>query len=388
MLLTIILALLVLSLLILVHELGHFLVAKRAGIGVEEFGFGYPPRMFAKKIGETVYSINWLLFGGFVRLLGEDLEESERLKKQERSFWNKSKRARTAVIIAGVLGNFLLAIVCFSAVYSLAGIPTKTNQVEVVGLMENSPATQAGLMEGDLVLGVNGIAVDNVNQFVDLVNQDKGKQIILKVDRKEHNPCLEKVLGGLGFSCEEGKLILFMTPRENPPEGEGALGVVISDLEMKKYPLWQMPFYGTKEGFKDAFAWTGLIAGGIGQMFSNLLTKGQVPQEIAGPIGILQLTSTVAKSGWLTILQFIGVLSINLAILNILPFPALDGGKLIFIAYEAIARRKPKPKIEQWVNLIGMALLMLLLVLVTINDVRRLIETTSLGSKLRSVLPF
>ena len=388
MLLTIIVFLFILSVLILVHEFGHFLLAKRAGIRVEEFGLGYPPRILARKIGETIYSINWILFGGFVKLLGEELEESRRVKEKEKSFWAKSKTARTSVIVAGVLANFILAIVCFSVVYSFIGIPTKTDQVKIVGLMENSPAAQAGLLEGDIVLSVNKIEVASMNRFIEIVEENKGQQVAIKVDREENNPCLEPVLGGMGFSCEGDKLILFVIPREEPPEGEGALGIVISDVEMKKYSLWQMPFYGTIEGFKEAFAWTGLVLGGIGGMIGNLITKGQIPREIAGPVGILQITSGVARSGILTILQFIGVLSVNLAVINILPFPALDGGKLIFIGYELITRKKPKPQIEHWVNFAGMAFLLFLIILVTVNDIARLIETTSIISKLRTILLF
>ena len=269
-----------------------------------------------------------------------------------------------------MLANFILAIVCFSIVYSSAGIPTKTDQVEVVGLVKDAPGVQAGIMEGDTVLRVNNVKIEDVDQFIELVNQGKGKEIAIEVKR------------------EGEKLTLFATPREEPPEREGPLGIVISDMEMKKYPPWQMPFYGTIEGFKEAFVWTGLVGRGLGRMLGNLITKGQIPREIAGPVGIFQITSTVARSGILTILQFIGVLSVNLAVINILPFPALDGGRLIFIGYELITRKKQKPQIEHWVNFVGMAFLLFLIVLVTINDISRLIETTSITSKLRSILPF
>jgi regulator of sigma E protease len=337
---------------------------------VEEFGLGYPPRIVGKKIKGTIYSLNVIPFGGFVKLSGEEIEEAERLKNKKQGFWAKSKKARTAVIVAGVLANFLLAIVCFSVVYSLSGIPTKTDQVKILGVAEDSPAAQAGFLEGDLILAVNGKAVTSMGAFTDIVEENQGKEISVKVSR------------------EEGDLILLVVPREKPPEGEGALGIIISEMEMKKYPLWQMPFYGTREGLKEAFGWTGLVVKGVGSMMSNLVTKGRVPKEIAGPVGILQITSTVARSGILTVLQFIGVLSINLAVLNILPFPALDGGRLIFIGYEMVTRRRPKPQIEHWVNLVGIIVLMFLLFLVTLNDLQRIIETTSLGAKLHSIVSF
>ncbi len=368
MILTIIIALLVLSLLILVHELGHFFIAKRAGIGVEEFGLGYPPRIVGKRVGETIYSLNWIPFGGFVKLVGEELEEIGRAKDKERSFWAKSKKARAAVIVAGVLANFLLAVVCFSVVYSFSGIPTKTDLVRIVGLVEGAPGAEVGLQEGDVIVGVNEMEISSIDQFIEMIEEEKGKEITLKIER-------------------DGEELIFRTvPREEPPEGEGALGIVISNMEMKKYPLWQMPFYGAIEGFKEAFIWTKLVVEGVGILIGNLITKGQVPREIAGPVGILQITSTVTQSGALMVVQFIGVLSVNLAVLNILPFPALDGGRLIFIGYETVTGRKPKPKIEHWVNFVGIVILMFLLALVTLNDIQRIIETTTLGARLQSIL--
>ncbi|MCX6724534.1 MAG: site-2 protease family protein [Candidatus Shapirobacteria bacterium] len=155
MLLTIITFFVVLSILVLVHELGHFLFAKKAGVKVEEFGFGYPPRMFGKKIGETVYSVNWLFFGGFVRLYGEELGEGIKGKDSKRAFWGKSKRARALVITSGVLANFVLAIVVFSIVYSFSGIPVKTGKIKIAGLLPNSPAAKAGLKQEDIILKVN-----------------------------------------------------------------------------------------------------------------------------------------------------------------------------------------------------------------------------------------
>lgn len=200
---------------------------------------------------------------------------------------------------------------------------------------------------------------------------------------------MEKVLGsGEGFSCQGGNLLLFITPRESPPEGQGSLGVVVSSIEMKKYPFWQMPFRGAVEGIKEAMGWGTLIFSSLAKMVVDLVGRGLVPKDIAGPVGILQVTSGVARQGILTILQFIGVLSINLAILNILPFPALDGGRLLFVLYEVVTRKRPKPSIEHWINAVGMAVLLSLIILVTVNDIQRIINMTSFGVRLRSFWPF
>ena len=386
MLLTIFTFLIVLSVLVLVHEFGHFLAAKKAGIKVEEFGFGYPPRLFGKKFGETIYSLNWLPFGGFVKLHGEELTASG--KKDDRAFWAKSKKARMVVIVAGVLANFLLAIVVFSVVYSFSGIPTKTDKIKIVDIASDSPAEKFGLKEGDIILAVGENKISALQDFTRLVREKTNQLLKIVVKRDVNNPCQEKVLGGgTGFSCQNGNLILFITPRENPPEGEGPLGVAVSDMEMIKYPFWQMPFWGTIEGFKEAFGWTILIVNSLGKMMIDLVARGIVPKDVAGPVGIFQITGIVAKSGVLNVLQFIGILSVNLAVINILPFPALDGGRFIFVAYEVITRRRPRPSLENWINTAGMATLLFLIFLVTLNDLTRIINFSSLIEQIRLSFP-
>lgn len=377
MFLTIITFFIVLSVLVLVHEFGHFLLAKKAGIKVEEFGFGYPPRIFGKKIKGTVYSLNWLFFGGFVKLYGEDFNEGPDSpsqggpnKKSKSAFWSKSKRARLAVLVAGVLANFVLAVVVFSIVYSFSGIPVKTGKIKIAGFLNNSPAAVSGLKENDIVLKVDEGALKDVNDFIKIIDQKKGQLVSLTIQRDNEIS------------------ILAVTPRISPPQGEGPLGILISDVEIKKFPFWQMPWRGTVEGFKEAFAWAILILDALKNMVVDLVIHGTIPKDVAGPIGIFQITGVVAKSGILNILQFMGILSVNLAVVNILPLPALDGGRLVFILYEAITKRRPKPSFEGWVNAAGMAFLLLLIVLITINDVGRLIKTTTLLEKIRSLWPF
>lgn len=344
--------LITLSVLVLVHELGHFWAAKKAGIKVEEFGFGYPPRAWSKKIGETIYSLNWIPFGGFVRLYGEELTSAKVVAKQ--AFWAKSKKARAAVILAGVFGNLLLAIFCFSIVYSISGIPVITNQVKIVQVAADSPAAKAGLQKDDLILAIDGQTVENIDEFVEKVADKKGQEIEMVV--------------------EDGKQRrVLVTPRENPPEGQGALGVVVSGVQMKHYPWWQMPFLSAWHGIKEAIGWGGLIVSSLGKMLVAWVKLGQPPRDVGGPVAIFQASANVAHQGVLAILRFVGILSVNLLVLNVLPFPALDGGRLLFILYELVARRRPRPSIERWTNMIGMAILLSLLVLVTIQDVSRLL---------------
>lgn len=392
---------LILSVLVFVHELGHFLMAKRAGILVEEFGFGLPPRLWGKKVGETLYSINALPIGGFVKLYGEDggprtedrgqmaEDRNQMVRNQGRAYFEKSIPRRLSVLLAGVTMNLLLGVIAFSVLYFVYGIPTKTGRVVIAGIAENSPAELAELKLDDQVVSIDGKKIFEMEEFVDLAKAKAGQSVRLEIVREKDNPCRKetegeageqnKVLGGaatgeIGFQCQGNNLIVSVIPRVSPPAGEGPLGVAITDTELKKYPWYQTPYLGVIEGFKESLAWGEMILDSLGKTLLALVTKGTVPKDIAGPIGIFQVTGEVAKSGFLAVLQFLGILSVNLAIINILPLPALDGGRLVFLGYEAVTRKKPNPKVELAVNNIGMALLLGLMVLITINDILRLVK--------------
>jgi regulator of sigma E protease len=345
--------LLVLSILILVHEAGHYFAARRAGVWVEEFGFGLPPRVIGKRFGETLYSINLLPFGGFVRLHGENVEEG--VTKPDRAFINKSKKARAIIILAGVFMNFILAIVSFSVVYSFTGVPRETENVRVVVLAENSPAIEAGLKEEDVIKRVDDVAITSNRQFIDEVENRKGNEIVLTYLR----------------DGEEGALTV--VPRQDPPEGQGALGVVISSTEAYYPPIWQRPFYGMYYGFQEAVFWGGAVISGFSMLFVQLFS-GNVPQDVAGPVGIYALTTQAATFGIIMLINFIGILSVNLAILNIFPFPALDGGRLVFIIIESIIGKKVTPRVEAVIHSAGMVILLLLILAITASDIRKLIS--------------
>ena len=351
MLITILITLLTLSVLILAHELGHYFAAKKTGIKVEEFGIGYPPRIWGKKIGETIYSINWIPFGGFVRLFGQEQIDP---KKKAGAFWAKSKKIRFLVIIAGVLANFILAWLLFSLTFLSRGIPVKTEKIIIADVVPGSPAAEAGIKAEQTIITVNGSPAGSLEYFIKLIDENKGKEISLELE-------------------DNGELLTVkVMPRVQAEPDQGPLGVIISPYELKKYPFWQMPFYSLIEGAKETYYWVVVIGRELVKMFASLITAGQVPQDIAGPIGIFQVTSQVAESGILALFQFMAILSINLAIVNILPVPALDGGHLLFIIVEFFVGRRPPKKFEGWITAAGIALLIFLMLLVTYNDLRRI----------------
>ncbi len=359
MIISIVIFFLVLSILVLIHEFGHYIVAKKSGVWVEEFGWGLPPRAWGKVIGKTLYSINWLPFGGFVKLHGEDADATH--LHNEVAFSHKSKKARAAIVTAGVVMNFLLAVVCFSIGYTFSGFPKETPNVKIVEMVENAPAAQAGIQVGDIVREVNGQKIAANNEFVETVGKYKGEDVTLTIER-------------------DGQMQeVHVTPRVDPPAHEGALGVVISATEITWPPVWQRPFLGVYYGFKDAIFWGKIVIAGFVKIFTDL-AGGTVPKDIAGPVGIYALTTQATSFGILSLINFMGILSVNLAILNIMPLPALDGGRLLFILIESIIGKRVVPKVEAIIHTAGMALLLLLLFAITAYDIKRLIEAGGISN--------
>ncbi|MFI5241232.1 MAG: M50 family metallopeptidase [Microgenomates group bacterium] len=356
---------LVLSVLVIVHEFGHYWVAKKNGVWVEEFGFGLPPKIFGKRIGETIFSLNLFPFGGFVRLHGE--MEEEGITNPNRAFLNKKKRVRALIVIAGVVMNFILAVVCFAIVYSFSGIPRDSHKVKVLDVTAGTPAQISGLISGDIIKSVDGKVMTKADEFISYVDTKKGKKVTFEVERDSNN------------------IKLTATPRENPPQGEGPLGVIITNTEIYYPPVIQRPFYGIYYGFKDAVFWGKTVIVGFATMFGGLF-RGQAPQDFAGPVGIFAITSQAAKVGALSVINFIGILSVNLAILNILPIPALDGGRLLFIAIEGVIGKKIIPKVESIIHSVGFILLILLLIAITAHDIRQVITAGGISNFLNGFL--
>lgn len=348
---TLLVFILILGVLVLVHELGHFIAAKKNGLIVEEFGFGFPPRIFSWKPGETIYSINLLPLGGFVKILGENDGETSNLK----SFASKSIGTRGLITAAGVAMNFALgALLLIIGFYiGLPQVLNKENEtiaknikIQIVAINYDSPAEKANLKLGDSVENFDEISI-----FQDFINKNKGKEIILKIKRGGDNLEIKTI------------------PRVNPPEGEGALGIALVKTGLISYPWYKSVWLG----IQSAFIITWEIIKGFFELIKNLITAGKVPQEIAGPVGIATLAGQAINLGFVYLLQLVALISLNLAVLNLIPFPALDGGRLLFLGIEKIKGSKVNPKIENAIHSVGMILLLALVALITYRDILKLL---------------
>ncbi|MGH2470639.1 MAG: RIP metalloprotease RseP, partial [Chloroflexota bacterium] len=326
----------ILLLLVFVHELGHFAVAKLSGVTVKEFGFGYPPRLFGFTYKGTIYSVNLLPLGGFTRMLGEDGSEAGELLPG--SFAAQPKRLRALILAAGPLMNVVLAPLLLIAVF-LLGVPTPNGRVDIAAVQAGSPAAAAGLAAGDVVTAIGGHTIHSVQDFKSQVSFRLGSPTGLTV---LHN----------GQTVHET-----LTPRANPPAGQGSVGVEIQDETMlRQYPIWTAIGLACKSAALIFVGiWTGLFQ----------MVAGQVAPDFLGPVGIAHVTGQVAALGASSLLQFAAFLSINLAILNLIPFPALDGGRLLFVAIEAVRGRRVDPRTEGAVHFIGMVILLTFVVFIS-----------------------
>lgn len=340
----------ILVVLIIAHELGHFATAKMVGVKVEEFGLGFPPRIFAIKRGETEYSLNLIILGGFCRLLGEEDP------KEPRSLASKNKRTRLLVLSAGSLMNILLPLFLFTASFALPH-QVALERVRVEKVDAGSPADMVGILPGDVILDINGDAVANRGELASGIRSHLGVEITILVQQGEEPPRLVRLV-----------------PRWNPPAGQGAIGVQLSSAEFttarESLPIWQAAASGVKTTWETLVLFRNEIA--------SWFIKKQAPQ-VAGPIGIAQVTGEVAQSGLSPLLAFAALISLNLAIFNLLPIPGLDGGRLVFVFLEWVLRGKRiSPRREQLVHFIGFAVLIALVVLVSYFDIMRITAGDSL----------
>lgn len=381
----------VLSFLVIIHELGHYFVARFFGVKIEEFGIGYPPRALSlfKKHG-TLFSLNWIPFGGFVKLKGENGPDEETVAETKETkpdskaasskaqaqpsdaFYAKPKLPRLAILLAGVVVNFIFGILAFSIFYSVRGIPEIKDQPVITEIAEGSPAAAAGIQANTLVYGfeVNGQlqAVKNQQEVIDFVEDHRGQTVVIKTS----GPCTEE-----GACAEMSQEFSTYIRREDEiPAGQGSLGLAFrTQVVPRFYPWYEMPFRGIAVGTEQSFFLIQLITKGIGELATGSI-RGQVPKDVAGPIGIFDEARHVgALSGnVLDVLNFAGILSLNLAVMNLLPIPALDGGRALFIVFEALLGKKRIARAEGYLNYVTFALLLIITVLVTIRDITRIIQ--------------
>ena len=331
----IIYALLGFSLLIIVHELGHFTLAKLNGIKVEEFSIGMGPKILSTQGKETKYSIGLFPIGGYVKMMGEEEDI-----KDERSFSSKSPLRRISVIIAGAAMNFLLAIIIFTMILSKFGYTLP----QVNNVLEGSPAMEAGLLEGDKFLKVDGSRVISADDIIIGINLAKGNPVDFLIERNGE------------------KKEVTITPKLMEENGVESYKIGFGFKSVKNPTILQ--------GFKQSFRET---AAAISQTYRGLkmMITGNVnfKTDVGGPVSIIKMSSEAAKNGIWNLMNFIAFISINLAVFNMLPFPALDGGWTVILLIELITRRKVPDKVVGAINYAGMMLLFGLMILVTIKDI-------------------
>jgi regulator of sigma E protease len=340
----------ILIVLTIAHELGHFFAAKKFGIKVEELGLGYPPRLWSFKWGETVYSINTILLGGFTKMLGEENPS------QPGSLASKGIGARIVVMSAGSLMNALLPILLLSISFMIPH-DLVIEKVFVNEVIPNSPAALAGVQPGDQILEVNWVTVHNTGDLKRGIYLSLGREMDIRVMRPD-------------LTTRN----LQLTPRWKAPGDQTATGLVAmaenSQVVQKSYPFWfaiPLAVYETV---------------GIFIVFKNALVSmllGVVPVIITGPVGLVEIVGEIAKGGIHPLLQFAALFSVNVALINLFPLPALDGGRIAFVVLEWIRRGKRiSAKIEVMIHGIGFALLLVAAILMTYQDILRIIHRETL----------
>ncbi|GAB4219611.1 MAG: RIP metalloprotease RseP [Candidatus Microgenomates bacterium] len=374
----------ILSFLVLIHELGHFLAAKKNGVMVEEFGFGLPPRIFGKKIGETIYSINLLPIGGFVKLFGEEqyeLEKNKKINKNLKSiaFIYKKPWQKTIIILAGVFMNLIVGITIFYITLSLNNFKStpipmiidnkftfgkEIKKVIIANINKNSPAQKAGVKNEDVVLGykINGGNWQEINssqEFINIVKNTKNQPISFNLLNNKNGQ----------------KKVVTVIPVYNSNLKRYIIGVNLMDVVILSY---QDGFSKIFSGIFHSYNLLDYNLKVFGHLFSTAIKEknpSTITESLTGPVGIFAVVDdTVKKSGQKTLINLLelsGLISLSLALMNVMPFPALDGGRLIFVIYEWITGRPSNKEIEKYFNFIGFLILISLAILISINDLAK-----------------
>jgi len=346
---TILIYLAIMIMLVLAHELGHFLSARAFGVGVEEFGVGFPPRVWGKKRGGTMYSVNAIPLGGFVKLAGE---EDPRV---ERSLAGKRKRVRVLVLSAGAIMNLILPLVLLSIAFMVPHTVV-TEPLIVQSVDAGSPAELGGFEAGDIILKVNRHTVQNTGDVERYVQIDLGNRVTFTVQHPDGNI-----------------VEITAVPRWNPPAGQGAVGIhynIDAILAQRVVSTRSEPFWrAIPMGFTDCIQTFILFKNGIISMI-----VGATPVVFLGPVGVAQITGEVARAGVSPLLEFAAVFSISIGIFNLFPLPALDGGRIAFVVLEWLRRgKRVSAKTEGLVHLVGFMMLLGFIVFITYHDILRII---------------
>lgn len=369
---SVIIFVLVLLVVVLVHEFGHFSVAKYFKIRVDEFGFGFPPKMLTLfKKGDTEYTLNWLPIGGFVKIYGENPdEENTNGEDSKRSFVNKPKWQQALVLFAGVFMNFILAWLLFSIGF-MSGLPTSAGQeredyplknksLVVLSVSPSSPAEISGLLSKDKIVSVRSIDESNNLNVLENINPVSFKEFIQSSENKEME---------IGYIRGKNEVINIakITPKLNENKNV-VIGIAMDEIGIAKFPF----FVSIAEGFKSTIYQTKMTAVGLFGLISDSF-KGQADlSSVTGPVGITRMVGEAYRFSFIYLLSFTALISINLAIINLIPFPALDGGRLLFLLIEKIKGSRLNPKFANIANMIGFTLLILLMIFITYNDIKNL----------------
>ncbi|MGB9886359.1 MAG: RIP metalloprotease RseP [Moorellales bacterium] len=324
------------SILIVVHEFGHFLVAKLVGVRVEEFSLGMGPLLVGRRRGETFYCLRLIPLGGYNKLAGMEPEALD----DPRGFYRKPVGQRMAIMVAGSLMNFLFALLIYTLVFWSLGLPS--NQPVIGQVLPGWPAHEAGLRPGDRVVAVNGRPVDEWQDLVETIRRNPGTRIELTVERSGR------------------RLDVGVVPRLDPQSQVGMIGIEQSIIRLN----WAAAL---GHGIRQTAMMLYLILVGLAQMFTH-----QAAVDLVGPVGIVQMLGEAARFGTATVMGFAAFISLNLGLINLFPIPALDGSRLLFLTVEALRGRPVDPRKEGLVHLVGFALLVAALLIVTYRDLLRI----------------
>lgn len=361
---TVIIFIIVLAVLIFAHELGHFLVAKAVGMKVDEFALGFPPKIFSFKKGETTYALNAIPFGGYVKIPGEDYEEAaKQTDDSERLFYNKPKWAQALVLVSGVVFNIILAWMLISIGF-MSGLPSSAStsasydvsdpKLLITAVLPGSPAEEAELKAGDEIVGLEAGGVED-----DEIDSVEEAQAIIRSAEEELLITVRR---------DEDLITASIIPEEGVVEGHRAIGVGLDMVGIAQLPFFQALW----EGGRTTIEFTEAVAVGLWNFIADAFTGAADFSQVAGPIGIAGLVGDASRLGFVYLLSFTAIISIHLAVINLVPFPALDGGRLLFVLIEKIKGSPINPKVANTLNVVGFSLLILLMIVVTVSDVFKL----------------